>query len=100
MGMSNVKRIPCDTIITECRCGRNKAVDKTDLAVILEEDFKKYIGWGKSSNPVSLPAKTAKVVCLRPECSGAWRSCKVYVQKLVRIPYANYVELKLLRHKK
>jgi len=76
-----------DFIITPCSCGRD-ARDKTDLAVIMEEDGMTY------QRSIGRKGGKSRVVCLRKGCRGTWKSKKVYMTKLVRILNIEYMRMK------
>ena len=91
MGLSTTVTIPPDIIYVKCTCGRNKATDKNDLVVILEED-----GYGYHGNIKMSPTKGpySKVMCIREGCKGEWRSKKKYVAKLPRMSWLEFNTLK------
>jgi len=91
MGLSSFKPAKKPYPITDCTCGRKRKGDYTDLAVIIEEDGKAYVGYGTL---VSVMKEASLVVCTREGCLGKWRSANKYVAKLPRLFMAEYNKMK------
>jgi hypothetical protein len=72
-------------VICECTCGR-KNRDLADLAVIREQ-FHRTPG-GKAST-------YSLVVCMRNGCGGKYRSADIYVGKLDKIWWGDYIQNKI-----